>query len=65
MYEFAFQPQKFIKASLNNNLDFALVGKLPFYGLENIATISGGLGISGITKNDTAIKPGFEINLNV
>lgn len=33
VYQFEYDPRKIIKASLNNKLDFAVLTKIPLYGL--------------------------------
>lgn len=54
-----------IKVSLNNKLNFAIMTKIPLYGLEDIATLSAGIGVSGLASKDLSYKTGFELNINL
>lgn len=50
MYQIEYQPKKSFKALISNKLDVALLFKSPLYGLEDIATLSMGLGVSGVAS---------------
>lgn len=65
VYQFEYDPRKIIKASLNNKLDFAVLTKIPLYGLEDIATLSAGFCASKIGSKETTFKTGFEVNVNL
>ena len=54
-----------MKASVDKNLDVGFVFKRPVYGLEDMATIATGVGISGIKSNAFKIKTGFEVGVNL
>jgi hypothetical protein len=43
----------------------ALLIKLPLYGVEDIATLTAGVGANGIATKDVAFKSGFELNVNL
>lgn len=39
--------------------------KRPVYGLEDMAKLSMGLGVSNIQKGDAKVRTGFELGLNI
>ena len=65
MYQFEYEAKKTIKASVSSKLNFALLTKAPLYGLEDIATVSAGVGVSGVATKNLAFKTGFEVNVNL
>ena len=54
-----------IKTKVNHRLDFAISGKLPMWGFEDIATITKGLSVSNAAGKDRKISYGWQLDLNV
>lgn len=54
-----------LKASVNNRLDLAFLAKFPISGLEDIASFSGGIGITGLGDKEPKIESGIEIGINL
>jgi len=46
-------------------LDFSLLVKRPLDWLDGNATISAGVSVTGLSKNELGIKNGFEFGLNL
>jgi len=54
-----------LKAKVNHKFDFAVSGKLPLWGFEDIATFTKGIAVSNVTGKDRRISYGWQIDLNV
>lgn len=56
-----------VKVGLNQNLDVNLLVKRPWQWKNwfDNATISAGLGVTGITKKSLTVKTGFELAINL
>ena len=66
VYEHNMKEKKMsLKVGVNNKLDGKVLIKRPVYGLENIANISTGVGITGVLKNEPSIKTGFQLDINI
>ena len=59
------EDKKTIKVGLNNNADVKALVKQPLYKFEDLATITSGIGISGLLKNDVKVKTGFQMDINL
>ena len=53
------------KVGVNNKLDIKAFMKKPLYKFENLATLTSGLGVSGIMKNEIGLKYGFQMDINL
>lgn len=65
VYQFEYEAKRIIKASISSKLNVALLSKNPVYGLEDIATFSAGVGVTGIASKELGFKTGFELSVNL
>ena len=64
-YQSNYRAKESVKASVNNNLDIAIVHKRPLFGLEAMGTMAIGAQVSGLQNNNIAFKQGIEVALNL
>lgn len=63
--QYKYADKKTLKASINNKFNLAFSGKIPLYGLEDSATLTAGIGITGLAEKEFNYKTGFELNINI
>lgn len=54
-----------VKVGVNRYLDASLLVKRPLKWLDDKATLSAGLGVTGLLKKSVAVKSGFELAVNL
>lgn len=54
-----------MKVGLNRYLDASLLVKRPLKWLDEKATFSAGVGVTGLLKKAVAVKSGFELAVNL
>lgn len=54
-----------VKARVNNKYDVAFLVKRAVWGLENIVTLSAGLGINNVISDKRAIHHGIQLDFNI
>lgn len=65
VYERSIKKGETVKVGVNKDMDISMVYKRPVSGLEDLAKVSIGVGVTGITKNDIKAKNGFELSINL
>ena len=65
VYERSIKKGETVKVGVSKDLDLSMVYKRPVSGLEDLAKISIGVGVTGIMKNDVKAKNGFEVSINL
>lgn len=54
-----------VKAKVNNKYDVAFLFKRALWGLENIVTLSAGLGVNNVVSDKRSIHHGLQVDFNI
>ena len=54
-----------LKGRVNHKGDVAVSAKLPVWGLENLATLIHGVGVSNAASKDRKVNFGWQLDLNI
>lgn len=54
-----------VKAKVNHKYDVAFLFKRAVYGLENILTLSAGLGVNNVVSDKRSIHHGIQLDFNI
>lgn len=53
------------KVGVNENLDIKGLVKRPVYKLEDMATLTTGVGVTGLMKKEPSVRTGFQLDINL
>jgi hypothetical protein len=65
VYQRKLEKNTTFKIGTNKDMDMKLLVKRPVYGLESLANLSTGVGITDVIKGKPAFKTGFQLDLNL